>query len=89
MYRALFATAFFAATLSLSTTGAEAAKRVCAERAKLTKFLSTKYSEQARSVGVADSGSAVVEIFTSDKGSWTLLMTTANGKSCIIGAGHS
>ncbi len=70
-------------------TAADAAKRVCGERSKMTKFLTEKYTEQPRAVGVAGTGKALVEIYTSATGTWTFLLTTAKGKSCIIGAGHS
>ncbi len=68
---------------------ADAAKRVCGERAKMTKFLTDKFTEQPRAVGVAGTGKALVEVYTSSEGTWTFLLTTAKGKSCIIGAGHS
>lgn len=72
-----------------STYTAEAAGRVCGERAKMTKFLMKRYKETPRAMGVASSGKSVMEIYTSDKGSWTVLMTTAKGVTCIMGAGHS
>ena len=66
----------------------EAAGRVCGERAKMTKFLMKRYKETPRAMGVASSGKSVMEIYTSDKGSWTVLMTTAKGVTCIMGAGR-
>lgn len=72
-----------------STYTAEAAGRVCGERAKMTKFLMKRYKETPRAIGVASSGKSVMEIYTSSKGSWTVLMTTAKGVTCIMGAGHS
>ncbi|MGI9355263.1 MAG: hypothetical protein ACR2PF_08925 [Rhizobiaceae bacterium] len=72
-----------------STYTAEAAGRVCGERAKMTKFLMKRYKETPRAMGVASSGKSVMEIYTSEKGSWTVLMTTAKGVTCIMGAGHS
>ena len=72
-----------------STYTAEASGRVCGERAKMTKFLMKRYKETPRAMGVASSGKSVMEIYTSEKGSWTVLMTTAKGVTCIMGAGHS
>ena len=73
----------------LAFTPANAAGRVCGERAKMTKFLMKRYKETPRAMGVASSGKSVMEIYTSEKGSWTVLMTTAKGVTCIMGAGHS
>lgn len=68
---------------------ANAAGRVCGERTKITTFLLKRYQEKPRAMGVASSGKSVMEIYTSPKGSWTVLMTTAKGLSCIMSAGHS
>ena len=68
---------------------AEAGMRVCGERTKLTKFLNGKYKENPRAVGVSSTGKAVLEVYTSLEGSWTVLLTTAKGMTCIMGAGHS
>ena len=67
----------------------EAAVRVCGERVKMTKFLSGKFQETPRAVGVSSTGKSVLEVYTSTEGSWTVLMTTARGVTCIMGAGHS
>ena len=67
----------------------QARVRVCAERVKMTKFLTGKYQETPRAVGVSSTGKAVLEIYTSSEGSWTVLLTTAKGVACIMGAGHS
>lgn len=45
-----------------------------------------------RSGSAAASGfdcSRAAELYVSEKGTWTMLMTLSNGKSCIIAAGHS
>ena len=63
--------------------------RVCGERVKMTKMLSGKYQEKPKAIGVSATGKSVLEVFTSSEGSWTLLMTTAKGMTCIMGAGHS
>lgn len=77
-----------AATIFASSL-AEAATRVCGERAKLTKFLNGKYKENPRAMGVSSTGKAVLEVYTSIEGSWTVLLTTAKGMTCIVSAGHS
>ncbi|MDD9909280.1 MAG: hypothetical protein OXR62_06265 [Ahrensia sp.] len=67
----------------------EAAGRVCGDRTKMTEFLKKRYKEVPSAMGVASSGKTVMEVFTSKKGSWTVLMTTAQGVACIMGTGHS
>ena len=66
-----------------------AAMRVCGERVKMTKMLSGKYQEKPKAIGVSSTGKSVLEVYTSSEGSWTLLLTTAKGMTCIMGAGHS
>ena len=61
---------------------------MCGERAAIIDQLKTKYQETRQAVGlIADNGAA--ELYVSEKGTWTMLMTLASGKSCIIAAGHS
>lgn len=69
--------------------GATAAGRVCGERLKMATFLKKRYKERPHAMGVSASGKTVMEIYKSEKGSWTVLMTTLKGISCIMGAGHS
>ena len=63
--------------------------RVCGERVKMAKMLTGKYQEQPRAIGVSSTGKSLLEVYTSSEGSWTVLMTTAQGMACIMGAGHS
>lgn len=77
------------AAMVFASSVAEAGTRVCGERTKLTKFLNGKYKENPRAVGVSSTGKAVLEVYTSLEGSWTVLLTTAKGMTCIMGAGHS
>ena len=61
---------------------------MCGARAQIVEQLKTKYKEAPQAVGIVfDNG--VAELFVSEKGTWTMLMTLAGGKSCIIAAGHS
>ena len=84
-------TALAAAILvpSFMISDASAAMRVCGERVKMTKMLSGKYQEKPKAIGVSSTGKTVLEVFTSSEGSWTLLLTTAKGMTCIMGADHS
>jgi hypothetical protein len=61
----------------------------CAPRDRLVAHLADRFGEARQSIGLA-SGSRVVEMFASpDTGTWTLVMTTPDGRACIIGAGQA
>ncbi len=64
------------------------AQAVCGDRAEIIARLESAYQEKASAIGLAGNG-GVVELYTSDKGSWTLLLTQTNGVSCLIAAGDS
>ena len=69
------------------TASADATARHCAERDTLGGFLERTYHEHRDALGVTPSGH-LVELFVSDKGSWTLVLSMANGISCIISSGQ-
>lgn len=69
-----------------STQGAKAA--VCSERKKFTSFLTKTYKEQQKAVGlVSDTG--LMEIYVSEEGTWSIIMTGRKGISCLIAAGDN
>jgi hypothetical protein len=59
----------------------------CADRDEMVKSLSDKFKEKSAALGQIN-GSAVIEVFVSDKGSWTILATGTDGKSCVLSAGE-
>lgn len=71
--------------LALKAIPANAA--VCLLRADLVERLAKKYGETQRAVGKV-SDQVVVEVFTSVTGVWTILATTADGRSCLLVAGE-
>ena len=80
------AVALAAATLA-GTHTAEAA--MCGSRAAVTKLLSDRYREAPIGIGVvADSG--VMEVDVADEtATWTIVVTTPQGQTCIIAAGQN
>jgi len=60
----------------------------CGKRADIEKMLKEQYGERAMAHGLAHTG-AVAEIFASPKGTWTIIATSPNGTSCMIGSGES
>lgn len=61
---------------------------MCGERAAIIDQLKTKYQESRQAVGLISNNGAA-ELYVSGKGTWTMLVTLANGKSCIVAAGHN
>ena len=59
-----------------------------ASRADFIKALNDKYQESGKALGIAGQVN-LVEVFASKAGTWTILVTTPEGKSCIIAAGSS
>ena len=49
--------------------------------------LKAKYQETRQAVGLISNNGAA-ELYVSEKGTWTMLVTLGSGKSCIIAAGH-
>ena len=64
------------------------AQAVCGDRDEIVSRLEAAYQEKASAVGMAGNG-GVVELYTSEKGSWTLLLTQPTGVSCLIAAGDN
>lgn len=64
------------------------AMNFCADRAEMVKSLSDKFKENPAAVGQINA-SAVVEVFVSENGTWTILATGTDGKSCVLSAGEN
>ena len=61
----------------------------CAPRELVVDRLASKYGETRQSMGLG-ANNAVVEVFASDdSGSWTIIVTTANGLTCLVASGQA
>jgi hypothetical protein len=60
----------------------------CGKRTEIVRVLREAFGETAIAQGLAHTG-AVAEVFTSPKGSWTIVATSPNGIACMVGAGES
>lgn len=74
-----------AAALALIAAPAPA-QTACAARAKMVATLEARYGEVPRLTALT--GSELLEFFAAPSGSWTLLITTADGLSCLVAAGE-
>lgn len=61
---------------------------ICGPRAEVVEQLGLQYDERQKAVGLLGQ-EAVMEIFVSEHGSWTLLATDIRGESCILAAGEA
>ena len=57
------------------------------ERAKLIEKLKKGYLEEPVSIGLAANGS-VIEVFASNSGSFSIVITRPGGVSCLVAAGE-
>ena len=60
---------------------------ICGDRDYLVGQLKAGYQETAVASGIVNE-TKLMEIFVSRAGTWTILITTVAGQSCIIGAGE-
>ncbi|HSG96238.1 MAG TPA: hypothetical protein VLA28_12015 [Afifellaceae bacterium] len=70
----------------LATTAPAQTQTQCGSRTRIVAVLAGKYGEAPKAIGSV-SMQRFMEVYVSDTGSWTILMTDANNYSCIIAAG--
>jgi len=63
------------------------ARATCGERAEVTAKLHQKFGEMQAATGLVSSD-RMLEVWRSDDGSWTILMTRPDGQTCIMAAGE-
>ena len=89
MARSMWIAVVAATAGGLTATAAAAQQQmVCGERQHLVRHLGTAYSEAPSNLGLAATGS-VVEVLTSEQGTWTILVTEPNGVTCVVAAGEN
>jgi hypothetical protein len=76
--------ALCAATLSGPSAFAEEA---CAPRAEIVAKLAQDFRERQEAVGLVND-QAVLEVFVSANGTWTILASGTDGTSCVLSAGQ-
>lgn len=81
------------ATLALSAISAPtdvlAQGRNCAPRDAVVERLAERYGESRQSIGLGPNNQ-VVEVFAStETGTWTITVTTAQGLTCLVASGQA
>ena len=85
---ALAAISFVLLLLSAAIRPA-AAVEACVLHDVALQQLSKGYSEQVAGRGLTADGQKMIELLTSEGGSWTLIITDVHGRSCMLASGTS
>lgn len=84
-------TAFVAASLAVATAAsapAQTGQTACLAHDKLTEMLDGRYKEKPVALGLEASG-RLFEVFAAKDGAtWTMVVTTPEGASCVIAVGE-
>ena len=75
-------------TLVATSASTATAESRCGPHGEIIKVLAGKYQEQRRALGLINE-KAVMEVYISPKGTWTMLVTDHAGVSCVLAAGES
>jgi len=59
----------------------------CGERTAMLGHLAEKYGETAIGIGLSEEGNAVELLISKDGKSWSILLTSPDGKSCLVSSG--
>ena len=73
--------------MMMASSPALAAKQ-CDDRDAILKTLASKYSEAPVAIGVTNNGGLVEILTTGDGKTWTLIMSSPKGMSCLVAAGQ-
>jgi len=74
--------------LVLTVSAPAVAQTACGERGVIADRLAQKFGESPTSIGLATNGS-VIEVFASKDGTFTILVTSPDGKTCLVAAGEA
>lgn len=78
----LIASSVFAVASQAQTVG----QAICGLREDMGKMLEQRFGEEPKAAGLIGDN-RVVELLVSQTGSWTLLVTTPEGRSCVMTGG--
>lgn len=88
MDRTFFALSLGLAGLLLVPTLGRASPTQCSAHDTVAAELARQFSEQPHAIGLAQDAT-VMELYASDKGTWTLTVTLPNGMTCLVAAGDN
>lgn len=82
------ACALMIGTLITGLASSAQAQGRCGPHGEIVKVLGGKYKESRRALGLINE-KAVMEVYISSKGTWTMLVTDQSGLTCILAAGDA
>lgn len=65
------------------------AQGLCGPRPEVLQKLSSEYQETPVARGLANNGQAMVELLTSKRGTWTIIVTGTGGQACLVATGQA
>lgn len=86
--KVLSVVASISAAALLGQTSSQA-KTFCSSRDATLANLQNKFKEQISARGLSQDGKAMFELLISDQGNWTIVVSTPNGRSCLVAVGKS
>lgn len=81
--------AVIAGVALLISANAANAQQVCTVRNEAVVLLEERFDEQVAGRGLAGDGQQMLELFVSETGSWTVLVSDTQGRSCVLASGES
>ena len=88
MWKTLALSAGLALIAQTATAQTATAQPQCNDRKQVLDLLAQKYKEAPVASGVTNNG-GLVEVLTDTKGgTWTIIVTTPQGVSCLVAAGE-
>lgn len=78
-----------AAAIALAASSASAQQMRCGNRDSMVEHLARKYGETPRSIGFQQGRGLVEQFANAETGTWTILVTTPQGMSCLMAAGSN
>ncbi len=76
------------ALLALPAAASPIADVICDATPRMRDRLTTQFGNRQEATGIR-SPEQIMEVWTGPRGDWTLVMTYADGKSCIVAMGEN
>lgn len=86
MNRLLIAVALLA--VGATPAGARIDAVLCLERDEIGNRLASRHGEHPSAAGLASNGQ-LLEVFAAANGTWTIVLTDAEGTSCVVASGEA
>lgn len=85
----LLAAALVLATALSPLARQATAQEVCVLRDAAVQHLEQQYDERVVGRGLARAGKTMVELLTSERGTWTIVVTNVKGETCVLTSGEA